>query len=229
MVEKQETVKVYSIFASLNGEVNLFGQGSLCVFIRFSGCNFNTKDRPPCSYCDTEYALSPNSGEEMTVDEILWKVKTFGINKVTITGGEPLMQYEGFAALTKALFRKGYKIVVETNGSYPCGGFGVDCWVVDYKLSSSGCMEQMVWQAFEKLREVDFVKFVIADRRDYEDARGVRVWLKESLGLNCQIAFSPVHGKLDPNILIEWLMEDKISDVILNFQLHKLLNLKEEK
>ena len=42
-------MRVYSVYSSVDGEVNGFYQGRQATFIRLAGCNLN------CSYCDTDY------------------------------------------------------------------------------------------------------------------------------------------------------------------------------
>ena len=222
-------IRVFSIFPSIDGEVNNYHQGHTTTFVRFAGCNFYTEPKSkPCAYCDTKYALSLDSGQDMTVEEIMKKVQEIGLNKVTITGGEPLLQFDGFLELTKQLYKGGHKVSVETNGSFPCNGYGVGCWVVDFKLPSSGCMDKMVPVAYKNLADQDFVKFVIMNREDYIEALNAKEWIQDKLMASCQFAFSPAHDKLDPNLLISWLLEDKI-DAIVNFQLHKVCKLMEKK
>jgi 7-carboxy-7-deazaguanine synthase len=216
-------LNIYSIFPSVEGEVSLYGQGRLTTFIRFAECNLT----PPCKYCDTTYALKKSSGTEMTVQQVFDKVKEIGIPKVTITGGEPLLQSEGFYELTKKLYWENYRVSVETNGTLPCVGYGVGSWIVDYKLPSSGCMDKMNLAAFENLRGTDYVKFVIEDETDFLEALNFKEWLQ--IRNNVHFAFSPSHGNLSPDELISWLMKEKVYDAILNVQLHKVLNLKEEK
>jgi 7-carboxy-7-deazaguanine synthase len=179
--------------------------------------------------CDTGYALPGKSGTPTTISAIMKKVDEIGIPKVTITGGEPLLQYDGFQQLTKQLYRGNYITTVETNGTFPCGGYGVSGWIVDYKLPSSGCQDQMLNEAFIKLTANDFVKFVIKDKQDYDMALDVRKWLKKEFAVSCQFAFSPVHDKFNPNTLIKWLIKDGVTDVSVNFQLHKIIKLKEAK
>ena len=212
---------IYSIFPSVDGEVNGFSQGALTTFIRFSGCNLH------CKWCDTHYALKKESGKDLPLIEIMEKVESIGLKKVTITGGEPLLQLEGFLELTRALFQGDYAVTVETNGSFPCNGYGVQSWVVDYKLPSSGCEDKMTTHAFEKLREQDFVKFIIETEDDFEQAVMVQRAFQDRLKLLCKFAYSPCFGKLDPNTLIHWLLKEKAPNTILNLQLHKFCDLKE--
>lgn len=126
-------MKIHSIFPSIDGEVNLYHQGRLAVFIRFSGCNCR------CFYCDTKYAWDINSGAEMTVEEVMRAVRKFGIKKVTITGGEPLLRQDELFELTRKLYRDNYEVSIETNGSLPLYGYGVgwlitSCQVLESKI-----------------------------------------------------------------------------------------------
>ncbi len=76
------------------------------------------------------------------------------------------------------------------------------------------------WRNLELLKPTDEVKFVIADRRDYEWSRDlVR---ERRLGERCPVLFSPVHGGLDPGQLGRWVLEDGLP-VRLQVQLHKYL------
>lgn len=75
-------LKINEIFSSIQGESSYAGLPF--TFIRLTGCNLR------CSYCDTQYAYE--DGEDMSIDKILSKVKDFGIARVLITGGEPLLQ-----------------------------------------------------------------------------------------------------------------------------------------
>ena len=70
------------------------------------------------------------------------------------------------------------------------------------------------------LTERDQLKFVLCDRRDYEWAMGQVT--ERALASRCMVWFSPVHGRLDPRRLAEWLLEDGLP-VRMQIQLHKLL------
>ena len=208
-------MRVYSIFNSIDGEVNQWGQGRFSTFIRFSGCNLR------CNYCDTKYAQDMDCGKEMSVEEILEEVKKIGCRKITITGGEPLLQAE-MKDFLYLLFNQGYKVSIESNGSFrPILNLPY-CWVMDWKLASSGMSEYMNLENFRDLSSEDFVKFVIQDRLDYDDALVV---IKRLRILECYatFAFSPAQDKIDPADLIEWMKEDKLFDVIVNLQLHKYM------
>ena len=94
------------IFYSIQGESSYAGHP--CVFVRLTGCNLR------CTYCDTTYAY--DEGEETAIDEIIKKIQTYDCKLVEITGGEPLIQDET-PELIKQLVDRGFKVLLETNGS----------------------------------------------------------------------------------------------------------------
>lgn len=212
-------MRIFEIFNSIDGEVNYFGQGVFSTFIRFSGCNLN------CNWCDTEDAQDAESGKEMSVQEVIDKVERIGCKKVTITGGEPLLQSDDFYKLVSKLSANNYLISVETNGSFvPRMDYNVDSWVVDYKLPSSGMNNQMMSDVyFLQLNCTDYIKFVISDYEDYIFAKEKYKIFREG---GAAMAFSPIIKNLNVKHLMGWMQEDKLFDVLLNIQIHKILKIK---
>ena len=92
-------LRITEIYKSIQGESRFAGVPG--VFIRFAGCNLH------CMYCDTKYALG--KGKEMSIKEIMKKIKVFKNNLIYITGGEPLLQGE-VHLLIKELLAKKYKL-----------------------------------------------------------------------------------------------------------------------
>lgn len=218
-------LQVYSVFPSVDGECNDYGQGALTTFIRLAGCNLR------CQYpCDTPNSLSMQAGEPMTIDMVLGQVMRWPIKKVTITGGEPLLQMDPLLLLIRELsVERGFDVSIETNGAVDPGKKLWDlfhfagCLVVDYKLPSSGEEAAMCFP-FGTLRPRDYCKFVILDRQDFDRALAVmNMWGKYPM----KIAFSPVWGRLDPKTMVDWMMEAKIPRAILSVQLHKIIQLSE--
>jgi 7-carboxy-7-deazaguanine synthase len=214
---------INSIFNSIDGECNNWGQGTFSTFIRFAGCNFSIEGTP-CSYCDTPDAQEKDAGQDMTYYEILKVVEKYGCKKITITGGEPLMQND-FRTLLSALVTRNYQISVETNGSFSILNYFKWykdlCWIVDYKLQFP---EKMVTEAFIFLTEKDFVKFVIADIIDLWNAVEVKKELVKQ-GCRARFFFSPLKGGIDVKTLIKTIQEHKLFDWSLNFQIHKFLKI----
>ena len=104
-----KTAKINEIFDSIQGEGPYIGYRQL--FIRFCGCNLL------CDYCDTEF----NQGHVYNVNELVEKIKTFdlkSIHSISLTGGEPLLQYEFLQEFLPILKNEtNAKIYLETNGT----------------------------------------------------------------------------------------------------------------
>jgi len=216
-------MRVHSIFQSINGECTRFHQGSICTFIRLAGCNLR------CGYCDTTHAQEDDSGKEMNLDRIVLQVRELQNVNVTITGGEPLYQKAELKELVQELHYRENLISIETNGSYriPSGlGWPVDCWVVDWKGPSSGMRNKMSVANFKDLCGRDFVKFVIKDYGDFNDAMHavIRI-LKQSIN-HPNFAFSPMWNQIDHAVLAKWMLGEprlKECGAIFNLQIHKII------
>lgn len=203
-------MKVCEIFTSIQGESSYAGMP--CTFIRLSGCNLR------CSYCDTVYAY--DEGRELSEDEIIKEVLLAGIDLVEITGGEPLIQKETFH-LIERLLNEGYAVLVETNGSVSIKGIDPRVTVImDIKTPGSGMLEKTDLSNLELLKPSDEVKFVITDRADYEWARD---FISEhSLQSKCRILLSPAFGRLHPEALAGWMLQDRLK-ARLSLQIHKYI------
>jgi len=203
-------LKVSEIFYSIQGESTTMGLPA--VFVRLAGCNLN------CTYCDTKYARS--GGTEFSIEEILVQVKSFNCNRVTITGGEPLLQ-EGSAALAQRLIDSGYDVQVETNGSQNINLIPEKArCILDIKTPGSGESDRNDFQNIDRLSAEDEIKFVLTSIDDY-------VWAKDkiseySLSGRFEILFSPVSDMLSPAVLAEKILTDNL-DVRLHLQLHKII------
>ncbi|HHV28761.1 MAG TPA: radical SAM protein [Clostridium sp.] len=202
-------MKVNEIFLSIQGES--MSAGFPTVFVRFTGCNLR------CSYCDTKYAY--NEGRDMTPSEIFEEIKKLHYKRVCLTGGEPLLQKE-MGELMALL--NGYIVTIETNGSVDLESLILKnpkhSYVMDMKVPSSGCSDQMLFDNFDLLREQDEIKFVIGDRVDYEWAKG----LISNYHRKGNITFSPIYEKIDYSTMVRWILEDKL-DVRFQVQLHKVI------
>jgi len=205
------TLRVNEIFHSIQGEGSRAGLPT--VFLRLTGCSLR------CSWCDTAYAFY--QGERMSLDEIRRRLLATGCPLVELTGGEPLLQPAVFPLMRRLIEADRRRVLVETGGdqniaSLPPGAVAI----LDVKCPGSGMHEKMDLENLRRLRPGDELKFVLADRRDYDHARGI---LREH-GIDGErdVTFSPVHGVLDPARLAAWILEDGL-EVRLQLQLHKLL------
>jgi len=207
---ERDTLLITEIFLSLQGESRSVGWPT--TFIRLTGCPLR------CHYCDTEYAFQ--GGERITIDTILQQVENNGARHVTVTGGEPLVQKEVYP-LMKQLCDAGYKVSVETGGMVDISE--VDSRVervVDLKTPASGEVEQNHWDNLNRLTKQDQLKVVIQGRADYEWFLPI---LKQyQLDQRCEVLLSPVQGVLEPSLLAEWILQDKLN-VRFQLQLHKIL------
>lgn len=209
------TLNVYEIFRSLQGESSFVGLP--CVFVRLAGCNLR------CRWCDTLEATQECSGKTMTLGQITAMVDSLGPRMVCITGGEPLLQ-ENTRHLAAALCAAGYTVSLETNGTEDISMIGEPVVrVVDVKCPSSGMSRQMNWYNFQNLRKTDEIKFVVADRNDYEYAR--EIIEKHGLCERATVLLSPLSGpysEITPALLAEWMLWDDLP-ARFQLQLHKLI------
>lgn len=101
-------MKISEIFHSIQGEGKLVGLPS--VFVRVSGCNLR------CVWCDTPYASWNPEGQEMRIEEIVRRVRTYECKNVVLTGGEPMIM-PGVTDLCAALREGGQHLTIETAGT----------------------------------------------------------------------------------------------------------------
>ena len=204
-------LQVTEIFSSIQGESTHVGRP--CTFVRLTGCNLR------CSWCDTQYALE--GGETMSVTTIVERVRDAGCDLVEITGGEPMLQ-EGVHALMDALVDDDFTVLLETNGSLDLSRVPDEVVkIMDVKCPSSGMSEKNLLSNVNILGSRDEVKFVIADRSDYEWARDLVRSDKRFEHVRA-VHFTPLFGQLDAAQLAGWILEDRLP-VRLGFQLHKTI------
>jgi 7-carboxy-7-deazaguanine synthase len=155
----------------------------------------------------------------MEIPDILEQVRRLRCGLVEVTGGEPLIQ-EDTPSLIGRLLDEGHTVLLETNGSMDIGAVDRRCVkIVDIKCPSSGMAAQNDLRNLKKLRARDELKFVIANRQDYEFAKDL---LSKLPAARLKINFSPVFGSLSPRPLAEWILDDRLP-VRLNLQLHKII------
>ena len=201
---------VNEIFHSIQGESTRAGRP--CVFVRLTACDLR------CTWCDTAYAF--HEGRKMSIDDVVKAVDDYGCPLVEITGGEPLLQDDVYP-LMERLLEAGHTVMLETGGHRPIDRVPADVVkIVDVKCPGSGESDKNCWANLDALAPHDEVKFVIADRADYEFARDVVS--KKLAGRSGAVLFSPVHGTLDPKTLSEWVLADRLP-VRVQLQLHKFI------
>jgi 7-carboxy-7-deazaguanine synthase len=204
------SIVINEIFHSLQGESTLAGRP--CVFVRLTACDLR------CRWCDTAYAF--HEGTKREVADVVEEACRPGCDLVEVTGGEPLLQ-PSVHELIAGLLARGKTVMIETGGHRDITPLDPRVRrIVDVKTPSSGEQDRMHWPNLAALREGDEVKFVVADRADFDYALGVI--RKHGLEGRVPLLLSPAHGTLEPAELAAWLLESGV-DARLQMQLHKLL------
>ena len=212
-------MKISEIFLSIDGEG--IRTGYPAVFIRLFGCNI------ACSYCDSLYAVTGNDYTEMTVDEIIEEVETNypGVDKVTITGGEPLIQDNILELICK--LGENHEINIETNGAVSLeplrkvtGKINPGVIVtMDWKSISSGMSDKMIKENLELLTYQDVLKFVVGSNEDLIQMKNLLL----NNRINCSVFVSPVFGHIEPKAIVRFILENKLYDCRVQVQLHKVI------
>jgi 7-carboxy-7-deazaguanine synthase len=208
-------LKVVEKFVSINGEG--LRAGELAVFIRFAGCNLD------CSYCDTKWANEDFRGEEMSAAEIVEYIKSIGIKNITLTGGEPLLA-DGIDELLQLLSaEKELSTEIETNGSVDFRELKREriIFTTDIKCPSSGMSQNNNFDNFSVLDFCDCVKFVVSDKNDLDYA--LKIITEHKLTEKTNVFLSPVFGKISPEEIVQFMKDNKMNNVKLNIQLHKII------
>ena len=218
-------MQIIEIYRSIQGESSF--AGIPCVFVRLAACNLR------CVWCDSEYTFS--GGKKMTADEVEQEVTRLASRGlVEITGGEPMLQERELVPLMERFLARGYTLLLETSGERPLARVPMDVHkIVDVKCPGSGEGGTFHESNLESFTQLDEVKFVLADRADYEFARdfarGHRLDAKVG-----SVIFSPAFLKhpsrerdatncmLDPRLLTEWILADQLN-VRLGLQIHKFI------
>jgi 7-carboxy-7-deazaguanine synthase len=209
-------LRITEIFHSIQGESTW--AGAPCTFVRLTGCPLR------CVWCDTAYAF--HGGERMSLTAIVDRVREIGCPVVEITGGEPLAHPNAYV-LARQLVDAGFTVLVETSGSEDVAPLPDEVHVVmDLKCPGSGETSRNRLENLDELDGRDEVKFVIANREDYEWARQMvrthHLDRRLEEGTLRAVLFSPVWGEGGPGLeaLAAWVLADGLP-VRLQTQLHK--------
>lgn len=213
------------IYKSVQGESSFAGRP--CIFVRLAGCNLR------CAWCDSEYTFA--GGYKLSEDEVVAEIdKLAPVKLIEFTGGEPLLQEREVVPLMHRLLRDGYELMIETSGERPVENVPKAVHkIIDVKCPGSGEAGRFRMTNLASLTERDEVKFVIANRDDYEYAREfIRSNALE--GRAGAILLSPAFSKtpsperttenclLDPRELVEWMLADGLI-ARLSLQIHKYI------
>jgi 7-carboxy-7-deazaguanine synthase len=205
-------LRVTEIFRSIQGESTHAGRP--CTFVRLTGCPMR------CVWCDSEYTFT--GGDHYSLEDIVARVRGFECQLVEITGGEPLAQRKAFD-LIRHLCDEGFEVLVETGGYVSTADVDERAKIIlDVKCPASGEEPRNHWPNLEHLRaDKDEVKFVIADRGDWDYAQ--TVIQKYDLQTTAKaILISPAWEQIDLKTLADWISASGLN-VRMQLQLHKYI------
>jgi len=211
VASREETLVVHEIYASIQGESTFAGLP--CTFVRTTGCNLR------CVWCDTPQAF--HGGTRMRRDDVLARALSFRTPVVELTGGEPLLQPAVFP-LMRELCDAGRTVLVETSGEADVSR--VDARVhkiMDLKCPGSGEHARNRWSNLDAIGPGDEIKFVLADRADYDWMRDV-IRERRLAERTPNLLASTVFGKLAARDIVRWVLEDALP-VRVQLQMHKII------
>lgn len=205
-------LRVTEIFHSIQGESTHAGRP--CAFVRLTGCPMR------CVWCDSEYTFT--GGDHLSLDEVLAQVRAMGCNLVEVTGGEPLAQPQAFTLINK-LCEEGYEVLVETGGYVSTKTVDPRAKIIlDVKCPGSGEDARNHWPNLDVLRaDKDEVKFVIANRSDWDFARDIieRFDLEKRAKA---VLISPIWNGVDLQEVAGWITSSGLN-VRMQLQMHKYI------
>jgi 7-carboxy-7-deazaguanine synthase len=206
---KEDTLVIHEIYASVQGESTFAGLP--CTFVRTTGCNLR------CVWCDTPQAF--HGGTRMRRAEVLERALSFGTALVELTGGEPLLQ-PGVRPLMKELCDAGRTVLIETSGEADVSGVDPRVHkIMDLKCPGSGESQRNRWANLGHIGPGDEIKFVLADRADYEWMRAA-IRERDLAARTPNLLASTVFGKLATRDLVQWVLADALP-VRVQLQMHK--------
>lgn len=133
-----------------------------------AGCIEHRHDPARCTGCGACADACPTDavrrlGREMTAAEVLSEVlrdrRFYGDSGgMTVTGGEPMLQYDFLRALLRGASEAGVGTCIETNGTFPWEMYAqllpdLDCVLVDYKLEPGAEHRRWTGADGERVRE----------------------------------------------------------------------------
>ena len=239
-------MNVIEIFASIDGEGSR--QGLLTTFLRLHDCNIR------CSYCDTTYSYGIDSiFTEMTVAEVADVIESLGNHRITITGGEPLLQEAAVVELIDELNRR----KAETMQDNTSGQAGSTCIIdidkfdkremlnnslYDFNIETNGTIipsfhRDNVWFTYdyktpsslaEESMNIDIFK--VATERDlikfvvgFPEDLDCMRRIIDQYPTAAQIYVSPVWGQIEAVLIIDYMKAYNLQNVRFQLQIHKFV------
>lgn len=196
-------------------------QGLPVIVVPFLGCNLSCKsEKYPDYYCSEKYS---SANKEVTVPDLINEIKLFPCNRVSIIGGEPLLDHRRafLETLLRELRSLGYEVSIKTNGSQDIGWVkkefpeviiigGWKCPVI----SGEGSNKSMLESNLSLYEKTDALRFMVS-RDDLEEVERV---LKSHPELKAQVFLTPVYGTIDFSEISDWIIKHLEFDVRLSSQ-----------
>jgi len=202
-------------------------------FLRLAGCNL------ACVWCDTPYSWDwsrydkNEESHKMSVEDIAEAIKPMKVNRLIVTGGEPMLQQRNFPAIHQAT---GCKLDIETNGTITPKHYilnAVDMFVVSVKLAHAGDSEEarIKWDAIAeyarlaKLGKAIF-KFVAQDSLDFAEVENIiekanipahSVWIMPE-GMTAETQLVSMRKIADAVVEKGWNLSPRIHTLIWNLE-----------
>lgn len=223
-------MKINKIYPALEGEGLWIGVP--IVFVRTQGCKIG------CKNCDTMSSWNASRGTEMTPKEILLEVMKYDIDRVSITGGNPLEQAD-IEDLVQILKKRGFSINIEVTGQDDDEYIFevVDSISMDIKPPSTGVVvnRQNIVDILQRLilkkqNTKLQLKCVVADDADYEFFRESYEFLySRGLIMPHQMVITPCYTEKQKEFDFKYI--EKINEMVLRdklkvrviMQQHKIL------
>jgi 7-carboxy-7-deazaguanine synthase len=154
--------------------------GRRAGFLRLARCNLD------CSWCDTPYTWDWKRFDPATevhrrsVDDVVAQLDAMSVDRVVVTGGEPLLQQRALEPLLDALGTRGWAVEIETNGTIEPSATTtgvVTQFNVSPKLANSGVpwerrIDAAVLRALVDTGKAIF-KFVVTGPADLDEVAGL--------------------------------------------------------
>ena len=201
-------MRIAEIYSSIQGETQYAGLP--CTLVRTTGCDLR------CGYCDSAFAFY--GGKDMTLEEILAEVERLGRAARSPDRGRADAP-AGAAGAGGAARRSGVpghdRDLGRPSARLPAAGSGADRRREDARVGriapqAVGAARDAATSGRRQVRPLD--------ENDYRWAQDLI--RRYELGARTEVLLSPVHGRLDPQELVAWMLRDRLP-ARLNLQLHK--------
>jgi 7-carboxy-7-deazaguanine synthase len=203
------SLRITEVFTSLQGEA--LTSGLPTTFIRLTGCPLR------CVYCDSEYAF--HGGSQRFIDDLVQEVGETGVNRVCVTGGEPLAQPNCWPLLN-SLCDSGFEVSLETSGAKDIKGVDTRVSIIlDLKTPGSGESSRNLLSNLELIQSKDQIKAVVTSEDDF---RWFELFCDENPSVfNAGVVWiSPSYGQIDLKQLASLILSSK-HPYRMQLQLHK--------